>query len=123
MLLAGHIKPWRDSSHRERLDLANGLAACPSHDVGFDTGLLTVEDDLRITLAASLSEAVQVDLLARQYYGTPPLLTSVRLPQTAQRPGARYLEWHRRHVFTDRRPGTARLPQLVPQYQNRARRR
>ena len=46
MLLAGHIKPWRDSTHRERLDLSNGLAACPSHDVAFDTGLLTVEDDL-----------------------------------------------------------------------------
>jgi putative restriction endonuclease len=104
MLLAGHIKPWRDSSHRERLDLSNGLAACPSHDVAFDTGLLTVEDDLLITLAASLSEAVRVDLLARQYYGSPPMLTALRLPQTAQLPGARYLEWHRRHVFTDRRP-------------------
>ena len=96
MLLAGHIKPWRDSSHRERLDLANGLAACPSHDVAFDTGLLTVEDDLRITLAASLSEAVRVDRLARHYYGTPPMLTVLRLPQTAQRPGASYLDWHRR---------------------------
>jgi putative restriction endonuclease len=105
MLLAGHIKPWRDSSHRERLDLSNGLAACPSHDVAFDTGLLTVEDDLRITLAASLSEAVRVDLLARQYYGTPPMLAALRLPPTAQRPGARYLEWHRRLVFADRRPG------------------
>ena len=104
MLLAGHIKPWRDSSHRERLDLSNGLAACPSHDVAFDTGLLTVEDDLRITLAASLSNAVRVDLLARQYYGSPPMLTALRLPQAARRPGARYLEWHRGHVFTDRRP-------------------
>lgn len=106
MLLAGHIKPWRDSSHRERLDLSNGLAACPSHDVAFDTGLLTIEDDLRITLAASLSEAVRVDLLARQYYGSPPMLTALRLPQTAKRPGARYLEWHRGHVFTDRRSQT-----------------
>jgi putative restriction endonuclease len=104
MLLAGHIKPWRDSSHRERLDLSNGLAACPSHDVAFDTGLLTVEDDLRIALAASLSEAVRVDLLTRQYYGSPPMLAALRLPQTAQRPGVRYLEWHRQHVFTDRRP-------------------
>jgi putative restriction endonuclease len=102
MLLAGHIKPWRDSTHRERLDLSNGLAGCPSHDVAFDTGLLTVEDDLRITLAASLSQAVRVDMLAKQYYGSPPLLTALRLPQTAQRPGARYLDWHRGHVFTDR---------------------
>lgn len=43
MLVAGHIKPWKDSTSAERLDLRNGLAACPSHDVAFDTGLLTVD--------------------------------------------------------------------------------
>ena len=32
MLLAGHINPWRTARH-ERLDLRNGLAACPAHDV------------------------------------------------------------------------------------------
>ena len=36
MLLAGHIKPWKDSTSSERLDLTNGLAACPSHDVAFE---------------------------------------------------------------------------------------
>ena len=41
MLMAGHIKPWKDSAPSERLDLRNGLAACPDHDVAFDTGLLT----------------------------------------------------------------------------------
>ena len=48
MLLAGHIKPWKDSTPAERLDLRNGLAACPAHDVAFDTGLLTVNGGLRI---------------------------------------------------------------------------
>src|SRR5207342_3041074 len=33
MLVAGHIKPWKDSTSTERLDLRNGLAGCPSHDV------------------------------------------------------------------------------------------
>ncbi len=28
MLLAGHIKPWKDSTPSERLDPRNGLAAC-----------------------------------------------------------------------------------------------
>jgi putative restriction endonuclease len=114
MLLAGHIKPWRDSSHRERLDLSNGLAGCPSHDVAFDTGLLTVDDDLRIRLSASLSDAVRVDQLARQYYGTPPMLTTLGLPPTAQRPGAGYLGWHRSHVFADRRPTARNLLGVSP---------
>jgi putative restriction endonuclease len=72
--------------------------------VAFDTGLVTVEDDLRIRLSTSLSEAVRADQLTRQYYGTPPMLTVLGLPQAAQRPGAGYLEWHRGHVFADRRP-------------------
>ena len=40
MLVASHIKPWKDSSPRERLDHRNGLAACPTHDAAFDAGLL-----------------------------------------------------------------------------------
>jgi NAD(P)-dependent dehydrogenase (short-subunit alcohol dehydrogenase family) len=73
MLLAGHINPWKDSTHAERLDLRNGLAACPAHDVAFDTGLLTVNGGLRIHRASRLTDAVRDDTLARQYYGRPPL--------------------------------------------------
>jgi putative restriction endonuclease len=32
LLLAGHIKPWKDSEPSERLDPRNGLAACPATD-------------------------------------------------------------------------------------------
>lgn len=32
LLLAGHIKPWKDSTPSERLDPRNDLAACPAHD-------------------------------------------------------------------------------------------
>jgi putative restriction endonuclease len=51
MLLAGHIKPWGGQLSTERLDPRNGLAACPSHDVAFDTGMLTVATDLKIHIA------------------------------------------------------------------------
>jgi putative restriction endonuclease len=68
MLVAGHIKPWKDSEPSERLDLRNGLAACPSHDVAFDTGLLTVNGGLKIHVSEALANAVRGDPLARQYY-------------------------------------------------------
>jgi putative restriction endonuclease len=100
MLLAGHIKPWRDSSPKERLDPANGLAACPNHDVAFDTGLLTIQDDLQITLAAALTAAVRMDELTKRYYGRPPLLDALLLPGLAKAPAAKYLDWHRRYIFT-----------------------
>ena len=61
MLLAGHIKPWKDSSATERLDPRNGLAACPSHDVAFDTGMLTVSADLKIQIAQPLADAARGD--------------------------------------------------------------
>lgn len=99
MLLAGHIKPWKDSSPAERLDPQNGLAACPSHDVAFDTGLLTVGPELKIQIAQPLADAARGDPLTRQYYGRPPLLESLLLPDGARPPGRKYLDWHRAKVF------------------------
>ena len=99
MLLAGHIKPWKDSTPGERLDLRNGLAACPAHDVAFDTGLLSVNGGLRIHVARSLADAVQNDPLARQYYGHPPLGEVLLLPPGAQVPARKYLDWHRQKIF------------------------
>lgn len=99
MLLAGHIKPWKDSTPAERLDFRNGLAACPAHDVAFDTGLLTVNGGLRIHLASRLTDAVQEDPLARQYYGRPPLQETLLFPLGALAPARKYLDWHRTHVF------------------------
>jgi putative restriction endonuclease len=96
MLLAGHIKPWKDSTPSERLDPRNGLAACPAHG---DTGMLTVNGGLRIPLARPLAQAVQDDQLARQYYGRPPLREVFLLSEGAQPPAVRYLDWHRRKVF------------------------
>jgi putative restriction endonuclease len=99
MLLAGHIKPWKDSTSGERMDPRNGLAACPPHDVAFDTGLLTVNGGLRIHVASSLADAVSTDEMARQYYGRPPLRESLLLPTDALAPSARYLDWHRQKIF------------------------
>ncbi len=99
MLLAGHIKPWKDSTPRERLDPRNGLTACPAHDAAFDTGLLAVNGGLRIHVARSLADAVQADPLARQYYGQPPLHETLILPPNAQAPARKYLDWHRQNVY------------------------
>jgi putative restriction endonuclease len=99
MLLAGHIKPWKDSTPTERLDPRNGLASCPAHDVAFDTGMLTVNGGLRIHLARPLADAIQTDPLARQYYGRPPLREVILLPQGAQAPARKYLDWHHQKIF------------------------
>jgi putative restriction endonuclease len=99
LLLAGHIKPWKDSTPSERLDSRNGLAACAAHDVAFDTGMLTVNGGLRIHLARPLADAVESDALARHFYGQPPLRETLLLPPCAVVPARKYLDWHRKMVF------------------------
>jgi putative restriction endonuclease len=99
MLLASHIKPWRDSDPRERLDHRNGVAACPTHDVAFDTGLLTVNGGLRIHVADRLARTAAAEDVAGYYFRKPPLGERLLLPEGADPPGAAYLRWHRDRVF------------------------
>jgi putative restriction endonuclease len=99
MLLAGHIKPWRDSTPSERMDTRNGLAACPPHDVAFDQGLLMVNGGLRIHMAPTLADAVRNDQMARRYFGQPPMLEFLLLPDGALTPASKYLDWHRARIF------------------------
>ena len=44
VLRASHIKPWRDCSNSERLDVYNGLLLSPNMDTLFDKGLISFED-------------------------------------------------------------------------------
>jgi predicted restriction endonuclease len=67
--------------------------------VAFDTGLFTVSAQLTIDIATSLADAVREDDLTRQYYGRPPLLETLLLPDDAQRPARKYLDWHRQNIF------------------------
>ena len=99
MLMAGHIKPWRHCAPRERLDPRNGLAACPAHDVAFDTGLIAINAALRIDVSRRLADAVAGDRIARQFFGRPPLLETLLLPQTAEPPIVKYIDWHRTNIY------------------------
>ena len=93
------IPQRNDSTASDRPDPRNGLAACPSHDVAFDTGLLTVDVSLQVHVSGALADAVRADPLTRQYYGRPPLLDTLLLPDNAELPRRRYLDWHREKIF------------------------
>ncbi|MEU4618357.1 HNH endonuclease [Actinoplanes sp. NPDC023801] len=99
LLLASHIKPWRDCDSRERLDIANGLTACPTHDVAFDTGLITVTPELRIQVRPDLEDAVATNPGVSAAFGRPPLAERLLLPIGALRPQPTYLEWHRTRIY------------------------
>lgn len=58
LLVASHIKPWRDSTNSERLSRDNGIMLSPHVDALFDKYLLTFEDDGQIRIHRSLPHDV-----------------------------------------------------------------
>ncbi|MEN6537225.1 MAG: helix-turn-helix domain-containing protein, partial [Bryobacteraceae bacterium] len=55
LLCASHIKPWRDSDNRERLDLYNRLSLHLNYDAAFDAGLITLSPHEDIPFSSQLS--------------------------------------------------------------------
>jgi len=51
LLIASHIKPWRDSDNRERLDRFNGLLLTPNIDRAFDNGFLSFNEKGNILIS------------------------------------------------------------------------
>lgn len=101
LLVASHIKPWRVSDDRERLDPSNGIAACPSHDVAFDAGLLWVNGGFRIHAAPALAVAVEADAAMARTFAAPGISATLILPEDARPPGDHYLQWHRKNVVIE----------------------
>jgi HNH endonuclease len=60
LLTAGHIKPWKISSDRERLDVYNGILLSPNYDKAFDYGYISFENDGNIILAKSVYQALKL---------------------------------------------------------------
>ena len=43
LLIASHIKPWKDADNEERIDLYNGLLLLPNYDKLFDRGYISFD--------------------------------------------------------------------------------
>lgn len=98
LLRASHIKPWAASNNRERVDVRNGLAACPMHDAAFDRGYLTVNGGLRIHQSDILRQSARNDPCVSIYF-EDVLRPVLLLPSQAIKPGIQYLSYHRKYIF------------------------
>jgi putative restriction endonuclease len=99
LLRASHIKPWARSSARERVDVRNGVAACPMHDAAFDRGYLAIGPDGGIERSPLLDRSLAAgDPGVRLYFGEV-LAARLILPAGALRPGPTYARYHRDHTF------------------------
>ena len=90
-LIASHIKPWRVSDNKERLDGENGLLLTPSIDHLFDRGYISFRSSgtLLVSPTAHL-----------------PTLIKMGIPRTQEcnvgnftKVQSRYLEFHRDSIF------------------------
>lgn len=59
LLVASHIKSWKDSNNDEKIDLENVLLLCSMHDALFDKGLITFDEEGKIIISKYLDEKEQ----------------------------------------------------------------
>jgi len=86
LLIASHIKPWRDASNAERISGYNGILLSPHVDALFDEQLITFEDDGRMHVHPSLP----IDVLERWSIDPSKRVERFRLEQSD------FLAHHRR---------------------------
>ncbi|MGM0476402.1 MAG: HNH endonuclease [Pseudomonadota bacterium] len=86
MLVASHIKPWRDSRDDERLDGYNGLLLLPTLDKAFDTGLLSFKDDGKALISPWFQEPERLGISASMRVAMQPKHQE-------------YMKFHREWVF------------------------
>lgn len=90
LLIASHIKPWKDSSNIERMDSKNGILLCPNHDKLFDKGYITFSDQGKLLISSFLSEEIAVKM---------SIGTNIDIKVSHE--SKEYLEWHRQNCFKE----------------------
>ncbi|MBN1141548.1 MAG: HNH endonuclease [Deltaproteobacteria bacterium] len=91
LLVAAHIKPWRESTDAERIDVYNGLSLSPVYDKAFDFGLISFSDEGEIIISGKFednSNKLKVNINAKL-----PMVTPLHI---------KYLEYHRKNIFKNK---------------------
>ena len=89
MLIASHIKPWRDADNQERLDTYNGLLLLPNYDKLFDLGYISFTQTGKIMYSRLL------DKFDREAIGLTSDLHLVKL----ENQHLKYLKYHNENCF------------------------
>ena len=89
MLIASHIKPWRDADNQERLDPYNGLLLLPNYDKLFDLGYISFNSKGKIMYSRLL------DKFDRETIGLTNNLHLVKLEEQH----LKYLKYHIDNCF------------------------
>ena len=89
-LKASHIKPWRESNNKERLDVYNGLLLTPNLDLLFDLGHVSFKNNGEMILSKLLSNEDKL------FMGINKKLALKKINPRH----LKYLKYHRENIFT-----------------------
>ncbi len=88
VLVASHIKPWRDCNNIEKIDKFNGLLLLPTYDKLFDLGLISFDNDGKILISPSLIDLKSLNL-------------NRDIKIALKKENIKYLEYHRDVIFNE----------------------
>lgn len=92
MLIASHIKPFRDCAHLiESSDHNNGILLCKNHDFLFDQGYISFKDNGNILISQELTEEDYKAMHLSPNYVLPRYLMTKRRRL--------FLQYHRQNYF------------------------
>ncbi len=89
ILVASHIKPWKDADNFERIDVYNGLLLLPNYDKLFDRGYINFDKKGKIIISKLISE-YELKLL-----GIKENVKLIKIEDAHKK----YLEYHRDKYF------------------------
>ena len=92
LLIASHIKPWKECNNEERLDKNNGLLLTPTYDKLFDLGLISFSNKGEMLISNLISET------NRSQLGLKKRSVDVSFGDKRKK----YLEFHRKKIFKNK---------------------
>lgn len=96
LLIASHIKPWKESNANEKTDPRNGVCLNALHDMAFDKGYITISADYIIVVSKQLKDIYDGKTIEKYfgtYKGKQIILPDKFVPNKA------YLEYHNDVIF------------------------
>ena len=96
LLVASHIKPWRDSNADEKTDPGNGLCLNALHDKAFYRGFITISDDYKIIVSNDIKDVCNGEAVEKYFASIRN--KKISLPEKFL-PKKRFLEYHRDSIF------------------------
>jgi predicted restriction endonuclease len=87
LLVASHIKPWRDSNKQERLDQYNGLLLLPNLDKAFDLFYISFDKKGEILISDTVETPKNLGITAN-------------MQVSVEKPHQDYLAYHRERFLS-----------------------